>query len=193
MSPIKSIAELLRESTRLAHRALDHHPLLAPLSHCPVTRTTYADALAALHGPQRAIEGMLCGFTPETDFPSRLADLESDLESLGISPFELSVDLPRVDSAEQLIGIMYVIEGSNLGGAVIARLLEESLPAAVPRKFFSNAGGHARWEKFWQFAATRYREGNAQAMTDSACQTFALYKAHLDQYLLTSKNFLSTQ
>jgi heme oxygenase len=174
-------ADRLREATRPAHRALDHHPLLAPLARTPLTEKDYAKALAALHGPQRAIENVLRGFAPEMQFPPRLADLEADLKALCTSPFQLMAELPRLDSVDQLIGAMYVIEGSNLGGAVIARLLDESLPAAIPRLFFANSGGNARWGKFWEFAAGYCLEANFAITAEAACFTFGLYKEHLDQ------------
>jgi heme oxygenase len=176
-----TLADRLREATRTAHRALDHHPLLAPLTRTPLAPGDYRNALAALHGPQQAIEKLLVGFAPEIEFPPRLADLESDLMALGASPFPLMAELPQFDTINQLIGAMYVIEGSNLGGAVIARLLAESLPAAMPRTFFSNSGGKARWEKFWAFSTGYCCEESFALVADAACLTFNLYKTHLDQ------------
>jgi heme oxygenase len=180
-SHCSDFAERLRAATRPAHRALDHHPLLAPLTRTPLTEKDYARALAALHGPQRAIENVLSGFAPEMQFPPRLADLEADLDALGTTPLPLMAELPRFDSVDQLIGAMYVIEGSNLGGTVIVRLLDESLPAAMPRLFFANSGGHARWGKFWEFATGYCLEENFAVTAEAACLTFGLYKEHLDR------------
>mgnify|MGYP000857464965 FL=1 len=187
MNPLTQIAEQLRSATRTAHRALDHHPLLTPLTRSPLSPAAYANALAALHGPQKAIEEALSGFVPENDFPSRLPDLEHDLEILRIAPFPLMAALPCFNSAAQRIGALYVIEGSNLGGAVIARLLDESLPASFPRQFFARAGGNARWEKFWQFAAVNAENDRFSVTTETACKIFQLYKMHLDQCLLGSE------
>ncbi len=178
---LNAFAEQLRAATRSAHRALDHHPLLAPLTRSPLTAGDYINALAALHGTQQAIECWLDDFAPQADFPPRLADLQSDLAALGASPFPLMAELPKFDSDAQRIGAMYVIEGSNLGGIVIARLLDESLPADVPRRFFANSGGKRRWEKFWQFAAAHCRDENLTIVADAACETFNLYKDHLDR------------
>jgi heme oxygenase len=114
-------------------------------------------------------------------FPPRLADLEADLDALGTTPLPLMAELPRFDSVDQLIGAMYVIEGSNLGGTVIVRLLDESLPAAMPRLFFANSGGHARWGKFWEFSTGYCLEENFAVTAEAACLTFGLYKEHLDR------------
>lgn len=182
---IGAFADRLRTETRPAHRGLDHHPLLAPLIHASLSNAAYAAALSALHGPQQAIEAILAPVVPQTKFPPRLPDLERDLAILGISPCPLTVAMPQIQSEAQLIGVMYVIEGSNLGGAVIARQLETSLSATAPRDFFRNSGGTARWAMFWQFAQTFCQEDAFSDVTDAANQTFALYKAHLDQCHLT--------
>ena len=181
-------ADQLREVTRSAHRAHEHHPLLVPLTRSPLNESDYSKALAALHGPQQAIENMLSGFAPESEFPARLADLESDLNALGVSPFQLMVDLPQFNSVDQLIGAMYVLEGSNLGGAVISRLLDQSLPGGIPRDFFANSGGKARWEKFWAFATASCQDENFAIAAAAACTTFNLYKTHLDLCLNSSVN-----
>lgn len=174
-------ADRLRASTRSAHRALDHHPILAPLIRTPLTKEDYIRALAALHGPQKAIEHTLRNFVPATDFPARLGDLESDLETLGAPPFPLLTAVPRFDTTAQLIGAMYVLEGANLGGTAIARVLEHSLPPELPRSFFAHAGGTVRWEKFWSFAASQlFGEECFTSMASAASQTFDLYRTHLD-------------
>lgn len=173
-------AERLRDATRLAHRALDHHPLLAPLISSRLSESDYAKALAALYGPHRAIEIVLSGFAPQEEFPSRLDDLESDLATLGIHAIPLMASVPKFDSNAQLFGAMYVIEGSNLGGAVIARLLNQSLKPTTPKAFFGNSGGTARWAKFQQFAIGYYIEENFVQIVEAATKTFNLYKNHLD-------------
>lgn len=180
---LHAVAEQLRAATRAAHRALDHHPLLVPLTRSPLSAGDYINALAVLHGPQQAIESSLLGFASPVDFPPRLSDLQSDLDALGASPFQLMTELPKFESDTRRIGAMYVIEGSNLGGIVIARLLDQSLPAEMPRRFFANSGGKRRWEKFWQFAGPHCHAGNLTMIADAACETFNLYKVHLDNCL----------
>jgi heme oxygenase len=188
----KSRAEIfanrLREATRPAHRALDHHPILAPLSRSPLSLSVYARALAALHGPQQAIECLLGSFAPGLQFPPRLADLERDLSTLGASPFPLMAEIPEYQSESQLLGVMYVIEGSNLGGAVIARQLALGLPITAPRDFFGKSGGPSRWENFWRFAASHFLDDNIAIVEDAACTIFGLYKEHLDRCQVESSS-----
>lgn len=169
----------LREATKSAHRGLDHHPLLAPLVRDGLTLAAYARALAALHAPQAALEALLATAIPVADFPPRRHDLAADLAELGVAPYALSADLPAAPDAARRIGLLYVIEGSNLGGAVIARRLAETLPQA-PCRFFAGSGGPPRWERFWQFAAATLPPNGAAAACAAACTAFDFYRQHLD-------------
>lgn len=177
------LAQHIREATLASHRTLNHHPLLAPLTRSPLDQSAYCHSLAALHGPQCALEGLLSGFAPAQDFPPRSPDLERDLQALGIDPQPLRITLPELRSNSQLLGAMYVIEGSNLGGALIARLIESSLPPETPRHFFTNAGTQSRWGKFWSWVEQHRAMIDSEVMAAAACQTFDLYKAHLDACL----------
>jgi len=143
----------------------------------------YARALAALRGPHAALETLLAGFAPAGDFPPRLPDLDADLAAIGMTPFPLSAALPAADSDAARVGCLYVVEGSNLGGTVIARQLATSLAAGIPRAFFAGSSGPPRWEGFWRFAAARCApEGHATACA-AARAAFAFYRRHLDACL----------
>jgi len=178
-----ALAGHLRETTRAAHRALDHHPLLAPLVRPGLGTEDYARALAALHGPHAALEALLAGFAPAEDFPPRLPDLDADLAALGVAPGYLRIETPAPADNAARIGLMYVIEGSNLGAAVIARQLATSLPPAAPRAFFAGFGGTARWQRFWRFTAPHCPPGTHDSVAASACAAFAFYRRHLDDCL----------
>lgn len=177
----EEFAERLRGATRPAHRILDQHPLLLPLIRAPLSHADYGRALAALHGPQCALEARLGGFAPAADFPPRRADLESDLATLGVTAQPLLADLPEFDSPTSLLGAFYVIEGSNLGGAVIARMLAKNLISPSTDAFFGKAGGNARWARYQAFARPHYREDNFQVIADAANRTFRWYAQHLDR------------
>lgn len=169
----------LREATKCAHRALDHHPLLASLARDGLTPAAYARALAALHAPHAALETLLAAALAAAQLPPRRHDLAADLAELGVAPYPLSAALPAAPDAARRIGLLYVIEGSNLGGAVIARRLAETLPQA-PCRFFAGSGGLPRWERFWQFAATTLPPDGADAACEAACATFDFYRRHLN-------------
>lgn len=180
MDESEALAARLRAATRAAHRALDHHPLLAPLVRAGLTPEAYGRALAALHAPQAALERLLAGFAPPADFPPRLPALEADLAALGLAPFPLAVPPPDLRDAAEKVGAMYVLEGATLGAAVIARELSATLPADTPRSFFSGAGGAARWPAFWRFARRHCPPPAWEAACAGASAAFACYRGHLD-------------
>lgn len=176
-------ASLLRTATRDPHRRLDRHPLLAPLTSSSVTRPDYARALAALHGPHGAIELALHGFAPANLFPARVLALAEDLSDLDATPQPLRAEPPALRTPAMLIGAMYVIEGSNLGGTVIARELARHLPAGTPMRFFGGASGAVRWRRFWQFVSGRTSPAALDETVDAARATFRFYGDHLDACL----------
>lgn len=178
-----SLEAHLREATRAAHRQLDHHPLLAALMDPALTLEGYGRALAALHGAHGAVESVLAEFAPAALFPRRLPDLASDLAALGVDPMPLTVAVPQPGDDAGMLGMLYVIEGSNLGGAMIARRLATSLPERAPRAFFRGSEGHLRWQRFRAFARGRVLPAECDRASDAAVATFEFYRRHLDRCL----------
>lgn len=183
MTEVPALALHLRKATKAAHSLLDHHPLLMALPGPTLSLETYGRALAALHGAHRAIESRVAAFAPAVLFPRRLADMESDLAALGVSPRPLTVEVPLVGCTAEMLGMLYVIEGSNMGGIVIARQLALSLPGNAPRAFFGGAEGSPRWQRFWAFAHPRIEPEDFDLAAMAASATFAFYRQHLDYCL----------
>lgn len=171
---------LLRKATKTHHRRLDHHPLLAPLVSATVTRADYVQALSALHAPHDAIEHALRGFAPEPLFPARAPDLVADLTALEAVPLPLRAEPPVLTTTAMRVGAMYVIEGSNLGGTLIARELSKRLPADTPMRYFGAAGGAPRWDRFSRFIAELPPLASIDEAVDAARATFDFYGEHLD-------------
>lgn len=83
------------------------------------------------------------------DYEERLnaPRLRADLRSLGMTDAEIAAiencdDLPALDSQEKIFGALYVVEGSTLGGQMIARHLKEKfgLEETNGGAFFSGYG-----------------------------------------------------
>lgn len=174
-----ALAQRLRTATRSAHRALDHHPLLRPLTATTLTLTEYARALAALHAPQAALEASVAGFAPARQFSGRLAALDADLAELGHSPWPLRALPPPAHSPAAQVGLLYVLEGARLGAATLARCLARSLPDA-PRRFFPDTADPARWQAFWSFADRHCPPHEAAEAVGAALAGFACYRQHLN-------------
>ncbi len=170
------LAEYLRAATRTAHRQLDHHPLLNALVRKDLDLTRYGQVLASLHGPQAALEAVvrprLVQLGVAQVFAPRQADLAADLSVLGLTPLPLYGEPPTADDDSALVGLLYVLEGSRLGGAVIARCLADSLPEPP------------RWARYWAFAADRIADvGQYERVGEAALAGFALFRRQLDACL----------
>ncbi len=142
-----ALSAQLREQTRAAHVAAEESfALEARLA----SREAYADLLVALRGFYAPVEAALVAaegwerLTPllGVDNRCRAAWIDEDLAHLGRdvqgSPSELTP--PVLGSLAQALGCLYVLEGSALGGRVIARLARRALGEDLPVAFFSSAG-----------------------------------------------------
>lgn len=159
MPPARSatLSSHLRVSTGAAHARLEAAlDLLAePLSH-----GLFRQALEGFYGFHRAWEPAMArheAFGGAVAAAGRLATLRGDLLALGRSDAEIAA-LPVCPDAAGLaadpwaaLGSHYVMEGSTLGGQVIARALAAApwRPAAGLRYFDSyGAETGARWRAF---------------------------------------------
>lgn len=179
-----SPAGRLRQATWSLHHRLDHHPTLMPLLAPGLEASVYGSLLACLHPPQMALETALARawhlLPAPYDLAPRLADLEADLDALGIRPRPLSRQLDPPDVLPGLIGQLYVHEGARLGAIHIERALAERTPK-LPRAYFSNAGGPARWPRFQALAQGLHSEKEIERACEAARNVFQLFLDAMDQ------------
>ena len=189
------IQTCLRESTRPSHRAIDHHPLLAPLVQPTLSLAHYQHVLTVmnwLHLPlrdrltQAMAEFMPCNAFLPSDRPGWLAN---DLEWFGMpitsAPERIAACLTlRFTSPHSLVGALYVLEGSTLGGQVITRQLAQSIqvyPGEGASFFHGHGSGtYVRWNAFWQFAADVCAQGSLDEVCISAVRMFEDLERVLD-------------
>lgn len=89
----------------------------------------------------------------------RAAWLEQDLATLGFDKAHIAgaarcTELPRLADMDEALGALYVIEGSSLGGNIIAKQVSRtlSLDAGNGARFFNGYGEETgpRWKAFSQ-------------------------------------------
>jgi heme oxygenase len=188
MASASPLHQCLRQASKQAHHELDHHPLLAPLLKADLSRTRYGNALAALHGIQaRSEERILAFLQQHPDLPDyrlrcRLPALQADLAELGRQPVPAPANWPEAQSVGALVGMLYVTEGSNMGGQVIARTLRQHGHADLPLLFFSGQGESSpqAWQDFWDFANVHCPVDEYELAVTSSVAVFDAIKAHLD-------------
>lgn len=102
--------------------------------------------------------------------------LKDDLQALGVSAGEVLVlpscdDLPELDSIGAVVGCLYVLEGSTLGGQFISKLLRQRLGITQETggRFFTGYADQtgARWREFGAWAEGLAAANDSQMERDA--------------------------
>ncbi len=174
----------MQAATHDVHERLHGHPGLAAVQDETITRENYLRLLGRLYGFYTAFEAA-AGLSP-----TRSDWLIEDLTALGVSPaaragLPLCRGFPDLATPEALLGALYVVEGSALGGVVLARHLDGVLGEGRldGRRFFRGrqAETGAAWRAYLQqlSAASGAAEDRA-TMIFTANATFAVFERWLD-------------
>ncbi|MFV0389768.1 MAG: biliverdin-producing heme oxygenase [Pyrinomonadaceae bacterium] len=109
--------------------------------------------------------------------------LKRDLENLGLDTAEIPIceNLPQIDTFQQALGALYVLEGATLGGQVIKRHLRSSLDLDESNggDFFAGYGELTgpRWKEFSSFASEYVeKNGGDEEVIEAAKSTFDSFK-----------------
>lgn len=188
----------LRAATRADHEALHHHPLLAPLAAGTLDAATYAVVLDRFLAFHRAIEGrILAPAAAELRSlgvarTSRLPLLEADLADLAAAGVPLPPDstqppppLPQAPDLPEILGVLYVVEGSRLGGvglaAALARAPDPRLAAASRFLGSTDRSIGPLWHGLGRLIDAQGRSPHTrQRMIRAALAAFAAFTAWLD-------------
>lgn len=179
---------LLRNATREEHNATE---ATVPLMDPSLTLTQYGDVLARMYRIVRAWDDWADAHAPNDLKPilhtrRRAALLANDLKTLGhLAPSVEEVPHERMQSTAVagdpravFLGRMYVMEGSTLGGQLLARHLEEHFGFAegVGDSYFRGYGEATgeRWRQFKEFLEDLPEE-TTDTVVASARNMFALF------------------
>lgn len=176
----------LKQTIQKAHQELDKQPILSALQG-DVSVEEYGNALAALHGFYANVEkNVMTFFANETiffDYQSRLKTplLEHDLKMLGKTPFVPKIEFPTPKNVAELVGMIYVLEGSTMGGQFLAQKIGNKFPI----HFFTGYGANTaqKWQEFWAFANSVCTVEEYDAVAKMAILLFELLTLHLQNSL----------
>jgi heme oxygenase (biliverdin-IX-beta and delta-forming) len=167
----------LRLATASRHQELDSG---LPIGAADASLGDYAAHLAMLRAWLAPLQAWLAGFAdgPQFDQAGRLALIEQDLAERGLpvaaAPADTGRNWPAAASPAWRWGVCYVIEGSQLGGAVLYQRLHRRL-APHPLRYLkgSEGGPGPRWRAFMQALREHVRspEEVAEACA-GACAAF---------------------
>jgi heme oxygenase len=171
----------LRSATNDVHQRLHRHPGLAAVQSQTIDVARYRLLLRRLLGFHQPFE---IAAKIEPDRSRRLARDIAFLEAndgVPVRPVRLCQNIPSLDKPDQILGALYVVEGSALGGRGLARNLDALLGAGVinGRRFFSGGGGEtgAAWRAYLtRLAAVSSDPGVRQRIIVSATATFAAFE-----------------
>lgn len=176
-----TIVELLRTRTADLHTAVESE---LPLMSADLDQESYRQTLLGFWNFHSAWEKKTL-LVPSTEMSdlirsrSRLSLLREDLLALGMPlPVAGKVSLPPLESEAQVMGSMYVMEGSTLGGQWIARHLAQHFgwEDGQRYRYFTAYGDQTgrKWKEFCGVLASTPEDWH-EAMIVSAQQTFRAF------------------
>lgn len=191
MQGAKPLIVRLREAVWPAHQRLEQASPMAAVVQGTATKQEYAAALAALYGVVEPLEQNIQRFL-DAQYPGepalapystghwrRSALLEQDLRQLLESSSPMADvpfcdSLPRISTLDQALGMLYVLEGSRLGGQVIAESVQRhlGLDSATGCAYFSGNGQDPLpvWRHFKSLLEEQATQ--SQAVIDAATSCF---------------------
>ena len=175
--------ERLKRETTAAHEAVEHS---LPLMDADLDLDRYTACLQRMAGIVGAWEAEATRVAPQSlrpllDERRRLHLLHKDLHTFGTTPVVAPSRpvLPPMHTEPRLLGTMYVMEGSTLGGQLIARHLERTLGLApgVGNSFFRSHAEHtgAMWRAFCGHLRFAVPESSAGETIEAAQQMFHVF------------------
>ncbi|GAB2964828.1 biliverdin-producing heme oxygenase [Hymenobacter coalescens] len=179
------ILQQLRRGTHAQHAALEQNQFNQELSAGTVSAEATARFLGKLYGflvPYEAeIRRHAAEFEPAWELEQRyraslIREDLPDAEALPLCPA-----LPPLHTRAQLLGALYVMEGSTLGGQLITRQLAKA--GISTRRYFTGYGELTglRWKAFCQLLAAEATEANEADIVAAAVLTFERLHAWIEQ------------
>jgi heme oxygenase len=170
----------LRALTHAAHERVD-----MAFSQLSLTEPAgYATFLRAHSAVLPACERALTASGAESflpDWPSRVRApaLRADLATIGAQPGAEIGDIGMLSPAAAF-GMMYVLEGSRLGGAILARRLLDNpdVRCRAASRYLLHGEGQRLWPSFVAaLESSPHVRADRQSTIASALQAFALFEA----------------
>lgn len=178
----------VKERSKLLHR--DVEAILLRRLAAIKQKQDYAAILRLFYGyyfpvEQRIAQHVSPALLPDIAERRKAAAIVNDLKALGCDtmPLPLCQRLPAIDNTAQAMGALYVLEGSTLGGKIIANLLLKNKALCVTKEaltFFSGYGDETgcKWKSFLHVFSLQ-RETDAVIATVN--ETFLHLKRFLQQ------------
>ncbi|UQD56715.1 biliverdin-producing heme oxygenase [Flavobacterium sp. K5-23] len=174
------IHEKLKKETTLLHRNVERNSMLKRVMDPNLTVDYYSIIIEKFYHFHQEIETQLVKFNNQhkliTDLDNRLKCdfLEADIVELNIVKTNLPKRYIEINTAEDFFGVLYVIEGSTLGGQYIIPKLNVSLPE-LKHSYYNGFGDETRnlWLTFINQLTSTQDALNHEEVVKSANLTFS--------------------
>jgi len=180
------IMTLLKNHTAVAHKQLENVPFLKRLFASDYTTTEYTRLLSYFYSYFIAVEPLLFAdlpheYSPQLQHRTKTHLLRQDLVSLGVNVDSLPKShlLPDLTTFAKKMGVLYVLEGSLLGGRIIGQHLKKHFgeDVCLPLNYYSCYGIdlHGQWQNFALFMGQCFDHQSDEIIhevIDSANETF---------------------
>ena len=187
------LAELLKNETKVNHQQLEKS--LVKQMRLINTREEYVKLLQVFYGYFGALEEKINEFIlphhleEEHQFQRRKTkNIAEDIDVYGGSIPEKATDkdLPEITNHLQAFGALYVIEGSTLGGKVIAKMMQRQMEMDAKEgfSFFHGYGDEteSRWASFKELLNNQATDIiEKEKVVKAADETFAKFQMWIDK------------
>lgn len=183
------VAVMIKDSTQQLHK--DVEDLLLPKLAAIQSKADYAAILRMFFGYFSPLENLL----QQLITPALLADVAErrkadallhDLRSLKCKDDGLALcrELPSIENEAQAMGALYVLEGSTLGGKMIAKMLGQNKALALTDNNLTFFWGYkeetgSKWKAFLQVLN---QQPDAEQTIAAANQTFSHMKNWMQHF-----------
>ena len=178
-----SLRHCLRAATDDVHKRLHRHSGFTAVQNGTISRCDYTKLLIRLHEFHRAFESAVRVTEKRSHWLAR------DLETLCGGRWRPEaaahrLTIPLLDGAERVLGALYVVEGSALGGRGLARGLDRLLGSGEPdgRRFFEGQGAAtgAAWRDFvGRLDLVSAEPASRAVVIDAAVEIFSVFELWL--------------
>jgi heme oxygenase len=181
----------LKETTEAVHQAAEKKMILALKS--IATDQDYVQMLSWLYGFYAPLEKLIRSQLTLENFPdmikrSRVEFILWDLKEFGSEAPkpDFCRQLPVIDSYARALGALYVLEGSTLGGRIIAGMVSRQLGSTKGLSFFNGYGAEtaSMWQSFKDFLDRPWTPLQRQEIIAGAEDTFITFKNWIDKHEL---------
>lgn len=163
LNSLSTLREKLKSYTASFHTALENTKLAKSLADGTVTRSDYQRYLQYLAAIHAKLENQIQQFPEWENFSIEISQrvryplLQQDLASLGCLESD-TLTLPSLEvpwSFATAVGVMYVLEGSTMGGRILTQRLSHIIGKdGVPSTRYFQAYGDltmSRWSEYCTF------------------------------------------